>query len=155
MKQCYSIIKDIENNQIVIRESAELDKDSYSPLCEETYAIEALVEAAKDGWTSLMGALRTRNLYPPELYAAKIAMAVATLIKSNDETSTDLYFNDLELLSSSLEAEVEAELSSEADDLDDLLGDDYEDGIDEDSPINKIDSSLKVADNEYGDLDED
>ena len=153
MKQNYSIIKDLENGKIVIRESAELDKDSYSPLCEEYYMIEDLVEAFKDGPTALVNALRTRNLYPPGLYAARIALAVAALIKSEDETSTELYFDDIELLSSRLEAEMEAELNSVAEDIDDLLSDDYEDGIDE-APIKKIDSTLKVADDEYVDVDD-
>lgn len=153
MKQNYSIIKDSENGKIVIRESAELDKDSFSPLCEEYYNIEDLVEAFKDGPTALVNAVRTRNLYPPGLYAARIALAVASLIKSDDETSTELYFDDIELLSSRLEEEMEAELNSVAEDIDDLLGDDYEDGIDE-APIKKIDSTLKVADDDYVDVDD-
>ena len=154
MKQNYSIIKDAENGQIVIRESAELDKDSYSPLCQEAYNIDDLIEASKDGPAGLVNALRTRNLYPPGLYAARIALAVAALIKSDEETSTELYFDDIELLSSRLEEDLEAELNSVAEDIDELLGDDYgDDGIDE-APIKKIDSSLKVADDEYADIDD-
>lgn len=154
MKQKYSIIKDIESGKIIIRESAELDKDSYSPLCEESYDIEGLIDAIKEGPTVLVSALRTRNFYPPGSYAARIAIAVATLIKSNDETATELYFDDIELLSSQAEEKMEADLNSMAGDIDDLLGDDYKDGIDE-APIKKIGSTLKVADDEYSGVDGD
>ena len=34
MKQKYEIIKDYEKNTLILREYAELDKDTLSPLCE-------------------------------------------------------------------------------------------------------------------------
>ena len=37
MRQKYMILKDDENGKLIIRELAELDKEMFSMLCEETY----------------------------------------------------------------------------------------------------------------------
>ena len=155
MKQNYSIIKDNESGKIFIRESAELDKDTYSPLCEESYDIQLIVDALKDGPAALVNAIRTRNLYPPGLYATRIALAVAALITSEDETATELYFDDVELLSHQLEEQMKAELNAMAKDINEMLADGYDDDINADTPLGKIGSSLKVADDEYADFGED
>jgi hypothetical protein len=76
MKQKYTIIKDDKNKQLIIREFAELDKEILSLLCEETYDQKLIRSAIKSGKEDLIAALRTNNLYPPGIYADKIANAV-------------------------------------------------------------------------------
>jgi len=154
MKQKYDIIKDRANRQLIIREYAELDKDSLSLLCEETYDNKAIRAAMSQGLEELVSTLRTKNLYPPGDYARKIAEAVAALYKDSGRESTELFFDDLELLGREappaaplIEDIVEEQESAE---LDELLEEDLED----EKEIKKIDSSLKIADDDYMELDE-
>ncbi|MGD9081034.1 MAG: hypothetical protein PVG96_16925, partial [Desulfobacterales bacterium] len=98
MKQKYTIIKDSKNKQLIIREFAELDKEILSLLCEETYEQKDIIAAIKKGQQNLISALRTNNLYPPGIYAKKIADAIKELYATKDKESEELFFDDLELL---------------------------------------------------------
>lgn len=155
MKQKYTILKDKDNQQLVIKEFAELDKEVMSFLCEETYEAKVIRAAIKSGKESLISILRTNNLYPPNMYAAKIADAVIALFGSRDKDSVDLFFDDVELLTLEREAEEsEKELEEESGDLDELLEDNFEEDFEDKPDINKIDSSLKIADEDLGDGDD-
>jgi hypothetical protein len=155
MKQKYTIIKDSKNKQLIIREFAELDKEILSLLCEETYEQKAILAAIKSGKENLISALRTNNLYPPGIYAEKIADAVKALYATRGKDSEDLFFDDLELLSHAKEPQPRAvaEPDDEQDeDMDELLEDDFESDFDEnDDQIKNLDSSLKIADDDFGD----
>ena len=157
MKLKYQIIKDNEKKTVILREYAELDKDILSPLCEESYEIKAVKAAIAKGKEALIAALRTKNMYPPGVYTGKIAVAITELFKSKGEQSTELFFNDIELLAPEIEEDdLEAELSAESEAIDELLEDDYnEEEIEDKGAIKKINSSLKVADDESGDVDDD
>lgn len=157
MKLKYQIIKDDEKKTVILREYAELDKEILSPLCEESYEIKAVKAAIAEGKEALIAALRTKNMYPPGIYAGKIAATMTELLKSKDEQSTELFFNDIELLAPEVEDnDIEAELSAESEAIDELLEDDYnEEEIEEKGAIKKINSSLKIADDESGDVDDD
>ena len=108
-----------------------------------------------DGKENLISALRTNNLYPPGIYAEKIADAVKALYATRGKDSEDLFFDDLELLSHAKEPQprAAAEPEDEQDeDMDELLEDDFESDFDEnDDQIKKLDSSLKIADDDFGD----
>ena len=158
MKQKYTIIKDNKNKQLIIREFAELDKEILSLLCEETYDQKVIIAAIKGGKEKLISAIRTNNLYPPGIYAEKIADAVKDLYSTRGKESEDLFFDDLELLSHAKEPKprVAAEPDEEPDeDMDDLIEDDFESDFEEDDDqLKKLDSSLKIADDEYGDTND-
>lgn len=154
MKQKYQITRDSEKQILTIREYAELDKDILSPLCEENYPINAIQKAAKEKKKEvLIAALRTKNLYPPGVYAERIAAGVANLLASHNQ-SVELFFDDIELLAAE-EEEMEKMLEEESEeDLDELLDDNYEeDNYENEGELKKLDSSLKVADDEYSDSD--
>lgn len=156
MKQKYTIIRDDKNKQLIIREFAELDKEILSLLCEETYDQKSINAAIKGSKEELIAALRTNNLYPPGIYADKIASAVKELYASKAKESVDLFFNDLELLAKESKAEaVKEQLEEDSEDLDDVLEEDFESGYEDKEQLKKMDSSLKIADDEYGDGDED
>jgi hypothetical protein len=158
MKQKYTIIKDDKNKQLIIREFAELDKEILSLLCEETYEQKVILAAIKSGQDDLISALRTNNLYPPGIYANKIANAVKELYATKGKESEELFFDDLELLARSNEPEprkAEKPVENEDDELDDLLEDDFEADYEDEDPPKKMDSSLKIADDEYGDSEDD
>lgn len=155
MKQKYTILKDNDNKQLVIKEFAELDKEILSLLCEETYEAKVIRAAIKGGRDSLISILRTKNLYPPTAYAIKMADAVIDLYGSKGKESVDLLFDDIELLTHEREIqEVAEELEEESGELDELLEDNFEEDFEDKEEINKIDSSLKIADDDFADVDE-
>ena len=145
MKLKYQIIKDDEKKTVIPREYAELDKDILSPLCEESYEIKAVKAAIAEGKETLIAALRTKNMYPPGIYAGKIAAAMTELFKSKSEQSTELFFNDIELLAPEMdEDDLETELSAESEVIDELLEDDYnEEEIEDKGAIKKIKPIIK------------
>ena len=49
MKQQYTILKDHDKSRLIIREFGELDKDSLSLLCEESYD-DAVVSRSRCHW---------------------------------------------------------------------------------------------------------
>ncbi len=162
MKQKYLILKDSKNKLYKIQEFAELDKEMLSLLCEESYDYSTIKSALSTGKNALIAALRTNNLYPPRNYAEKIAEAVANLHESKDLDTVELLFDDIEMLAKDREnvvdraiAEVDEDIDEEAAELDELLDDDIEDGYQEKGDIKKMDSSLKVADDEFVDNDDD
>ena len=154
MQQKYSIIMDKKNKQLIIREFAELDKKALSLLCEEKYENKTIKSAISRGKDALLVALRTKNMYPPTIYAEKIAENVINLYQSADKESMELVFNDLDLLTKNKKTvkAVEAE-KPEADDIDELIDDDFDEPFEKNKTIDKIDSSIQIADDDYDNLD--
>ena len=155
MKQKYTIIRDDKNKQLIIREFAELDKEILSLLCEETYDQRLIRAAIRKGKEELIAALRTNNLYPPGIYADKIANTVKELYRTKDKESEDLFFNDLELLAKESEVEADEEQpEKDSEDLDEVLEDDFEPEYEDKEQLKKMGSSLKIADDDFGDGNE-
>jgi hypothetical protein len=156
MKQKYSIHKDDERKKLVIKEYAELDKEILSLLCEETYEDQIVRDALSRGAEALIEALRTRNMYPPSTFAQKIADTVIMLYNADGEQSMDIFFDDKEFFESEeLVKDEEDELETDAEDLDDLLEEDeIDDDYDDKKIIKDLKSSLKVADDESVDPEE-
>ena len=152
MKQKYTIINDSQNKKWIIREFAELDKETLSLLCEETYESKTIKAAMKAGKDALIASLRTNNFYPPSRYVEKIAKAVVGLCGTKDKESVDLFFDDIELLTKEPEsAETAGQIGDESTDLEEMLEDDFNDTLDQNNEIKKLDSSLKIADDDYSD----
>ena len=155
MKQKFLIQKSVADAQIVIRENAELDKELMSLLCEERFDVAALEGALVNGREALIAALRTRNLYPPKAYAEKIADAVQALLHNADEDAIELFFDDLDLLDKERQEAAQAEkVDDEADDIDELIEDEFEGDFEEGQGIGKINTSIKIADDDSVDVDE-
>lgn len=156
MKQKYEILKDDENKRLIIREFAELDKDTMSLLCEESYDKKAVKSAISMGRDSLIAALRTKNLYPPGMYAGQIAEKVIELFGAKGKSSDELVFDDLEFLSREHEA-AEAAKSYEAEpgEIDELLEVGLEDDkFEEGDEIKKLDTTIKIEDDEFSDIED-
>ena len=155
MKQKFLVQKSAADAQIIIRENAELDKELMSLLCEERFDVSALETALESGREGLIAALRTRNLYPPKAYAEKIADAVQELMSNADEDAIELYFDDLDLLDKEREAAAKAnEIKDETEEIDDLIEDEFEGEFEEGQQLGKINSSIKIADDDSVDVDE-
>jgi len=156
MRQKYEILKDDDNKRLIIREFAELDKDTMSLLCEESYDRKTVKSAMSQGRDALIAALRTKNLYPPGMYAGKIAEKVAELLGAKGPVSDELVFDDLEFLSREHEA-AEAVKSYEAEpaEIDELLDVGLDDEkFEEGDEIKKLDTTIKIEDDEFSDIED-
>ena len=155
MKQKYLIINDKSNKQIKIQEYAELNKETLSLLCEEAYDYKTLKLAISSGTDTLISSLRTNNLYPPGIYAVKIASAVVELLKSKDQESAELFFDDINLLSKSRGSVVVTEqVEDDSADLAEMIDDNFDEPFEDKDDLQKIDSPIKVAGDDFGDGDD-
>jgi len=155
MKQKFTLHKDADNKKLVIKEYAELDKEILSLLCEETYEDDLVKACINKGTEALIVALRTRNMYPPRTFAQKIADTVVMLYNADGEQSMDIFFDDKEFFEIvGTVKESEASLEADAERLDDLLEDDIDDMYEDKKIIKNLKSSLKVADDESVDPEE-
>jgi NAD(P)H-dependent flavin oxidoreductase YrpB (nitropropane dioxygenase family) len=157
MKQKYSIHKDTEKQRLVIKEYGELNKEILSLLCEESYAEDVVQAAITEGKEAVVKVLRTRNMYPPGVFANSLADLVIALYGSQGEQSTEIMLDDKEFFQSNeMEAPPEeAEVESEEEDIDAVLDDDIGEVYEEKKVIKDLKSTLKVADEDAGDTDDD
>jgi hypothetical protein len=157
MKQKYTIAKNDEKTGIIIKEYAELDKEIFSLLCEETYEDEIVKAAVTNGKDALMQTLRTQNLFPIGIYSEAIVDAVIKMYETGDDQPIELMFDDLDLMAK--ESDIPITLDEIDDDdveIDDLLEEDLpEEDYDEKSDIKNLPYSLKISDDDPADLDED
>ena len=150
MKQKYSILKDDKKNKLIIREYAELDKEILSLLCEEMYDNGSIESAIAKGKETLISTLRTKALFPINIYAEKIAEAVINMYEHDNDQSVELFFNDLDILAKDRRAPVvEVEVENDPAEIDELLDGDISDSdLDDDSEIKNITRPIKVDDEE-------
>lgn len=152
MKQKYLISKENDQKKLIIKEFAELDKERLSLLCEEEYDNNIIKSAISKGKEALISELRTNNMYPPGVYAEKIAQAVIDIFGSKDSQQIELSFNDVDLLIKEQESSEDIdEIESVADDIDELIGDDLEENLGDKNKIKDIKGSIKIADDEDSD----
>ena len=158
MKQKYLILKTEEKTGLVIREYAELDKEIFSLLCEETFDDEVVNSAIEKGKHELIATLRTQNLFPIGIYAKEIAAAVTKMYESGDDQPVELFFDDTDLLvKDKRRTPVLDHLEEDDAEIDGLLDDEDipEPGFDdEDDDIKKLSSPLKISDDDPIDIDD-
>lgn len=159
MKQKYSISRNAEKDELIIREYAELDKEILSFLCEEVFKGEVVRAASEKGTNHLIAALRSKNLYPPALFMGKIAEAATTLYGSDTSSVSqpiEIFFNDLDFLTRAPESPKEIPediVEDETEDIDELLEDEIEE-FDDKEGINPINTSIKIADDDVLDIED-
>jgi hypothetical protein len=156
MKHKYLIERNAEQKQLTIKEFAELDKEILSFLCQETYAEGKISTAITKGKDALIAALRTPNMYPSGFFANKIAEAVLTMYGPEPSLSSEIILDDVDFI---IKQRVKRKIVDDVDDdeteIEDLLGEDFEEDFDEKSPLKKINSPLKIVNDEYEDFDDD
>ena len=150
MKQKYLISKEDDQNKLIIKEFAELDKEILSLLCEEEYDNKIIKSAILKGKEALISELRTNNMYPPGVYAEKIAQAVIDIFGSKDSQSIELSFNDVDLLikEQAPSEDIDETKSVVDDDVDKLIGDDLEENIGDKNAVEKKKASTKKSKDE-------
>ncbi len=154
MKQKYNIHRDAEHGQLVIQEFAELDKEMFSLLCEERYPEDAIRAAIAGGTTSLITAFRTRNFYPSYAFAARIAATIVSIFEKDSTEPVEVLIDDAEFLSRQRpEPAIRPETEEEGEDIDELLDEPVDEEFD-DIDIDKINSGIKIADDDPADIDD-
>ena len=156
MKHKYLIERNTEQKQLTIKEYAELDKEVLSFLCQEIYAEEKIAAAINKGKDALIAALRTPNMYPSGLFANKIAAAVLTMYGPEPSPSSEVVLDDVDfIIKQRVKRKIVVDIDDDATKIEDLLDDDIEEDFDEKPALKKINSPLKIADDEYEDFDDD
>ncbi len=156
MKQQYLIAKNEAKKELIIREFAELDKELLSLLCEETYSADAIKSAISEGEDALIAALRTPNMYPISTYVKKIAVEVVALYKKKGDQSTEIFFNDMDLVAPLPEKKISVEdIEPEDEEIDELLTEDADENLTDDLAVDKIKSAIKIADDDSTIVDND
>lgn len=156
MKHKYVIQRNVEKDALTIQEYAELDKDDLSLICEETYPDAILADAIAVNHEALLHVIRTDNFYPPNMYANEIAGIIIDIYNSENNAAHELTFNDIDFIAKDIEKPKPEETSDkESSDIDDLLEEGFEDSYDEKEEIDNINTSLKVADDETLDIEDD
>jgi hypothetical protein len=125
MKQKYLILKNDEKTKLIIREFAELDKEIFSFLCEETFDDGSITSAIAMGEDALIATLRTKNLFPIGIYAKEIAAAVTKMYESENDQSVELLFDDHDLMKKEQEdPSVDDDIEDKVVEIDELLDED-------------------------------
>jgi hypothetical protein len=119
MRQKYMISRNDTRNELKISEYAITDRDlkqkvtisnveraSFTFLCAEVYARDTIQHSISEGIEALVASLRTRNIYPIEPYAIKIAESVIALYSAPDDGSVELFFDDRDLVAEPMNANV-------------------------------------------------
>lgn len=159
MKSKYLLSK--QDGVIVLEERGELDPGHYSSLSEKRMDIEDFDEAVKLGTAAVVEIFRDNNIFPPIAYANQIADAIIAMLVDGAETEKELLFSDIDFLIKGerpiiIIPDVEAE-ASEIDIIEDLLAEDVDEEAfieDDFSSLEDPESgSLKVADDDIGDMD--
>jgi hypothetical protein len=153
MKQQYTILKNHDNSRLIIREFGELDKDSLSLLCEETYDNAAVSDAVDTDREKVISVLRTKNMYPPRGHAEKIADMVIDFYTANRSEPVNISIDEPAASSKEVLTEAFMGIVEDAEIIDDLLEEDF-DGDSDDSDEIKIDSSIKIADDDAADVED-
>lgn len=115
MRQKYVISRDDPKNKLIIMEYAIIDtkvkkpisataqKGKFTFFCQEIYDNKVVLNSISNGIKSLVDILRTRDFYPIEPYATKIAETVMTLYNSSQNGPVELLFDDVDLVSLAME----------------------------------------------------
>lgn len=156
MNHKYLIEKIPGKKEFVLKEFAELEKENFTLLNEETCPEEKIADAAAKGKDAMIAALRTPNMYPPDFFINKIIDSVLTMLDQNPVSSCEVLIDDVDLITKQrTKRKVSEPIEEEEPEIDDLLDDDFEDDFDEKTRLKKTDSPLKIIDDDYEDFSDD
>lgn len=154
MKQKYAIMLGDNENQVMIKEFAELDKGIFSKIFSAKFEREALQAAVKTGKTALIESVRTPSFFPVGLCAEKIADALTGFLQTDGSEPVEILFDDFESLAREERGEVYSDDDSDSVEIDEILDDEIDDeGYIEDDDIKSISNAsttIRLADDEEG-----
>jgi len=141
MKQRFSISRNTGGGKIVIKEYAELDKGMYSLLCEEAYAVEAVEAALAQGADQVITLLRTESFFPISCFAEKLIAILDDYLQQGSTEIVRMDADDTECIN----IQPRQVTPEGSDGIDDLLGVDTEEIIEDEEPAGKLEAPLKIA----------
>ena len=159
MKQRYTVLKAQEDDRVLIREEGELDKDLYFTQCTVSFAQGALNEVLGQGVFPAIQLIRSKDFYPSLSVAEKIVEGIRRFLEDGSQP-VEIEINDSDFITKRAKpapvphAAADADSEEDAGDLDDLLDDEAEE-FDDDFALDDINPSLKIADEEVVDIDDD
>jgi hypothetical protein len=94
MKQKYVLTKSGEKETLTISEYTELEKKSFSLICEESHDGQTIRAAIAEGTERLISTFRTHNMYPRIQYAEEMAVRIEEMYRSEQDQKKELVFDD-------------------------------------------------------------
>jgi hypothetical protein len=145
MKQKYLILNNDDQKELIIREFSELDDKALLLLLgEQKYDVKSIESAIKKGKKALTSTLRTEKLYPPSLYADKIADSVISMFKEKKQF-IELLCDDIDLLTKKKSKPAPfKDIEEESNEIDEMLEDDFEEELDD----NLIEKDLLIIEDD-------
>ena len=96
MRLKYTVEKNNNTNELILKEYSEIEEEKYSLLNEIIYNQNKISSAVSKGEKNLLSILRTDNMYPPRVYAAKLSEMITKLLSSNRKTAIEIVVDDLD-----------------------------------------------------------
>lgn len=134
MKHKYVFSKDSATGELLIREYAELNKDTFSPVCDTVYDVKRFEEALVRGPLALMTEMRTQNFYPPASFSEKIVLGISDMMSAGDQEMIEIFCDDADFLTKNLDRHEAFEGMDDEEDesLDDFIDEDLPDAFSDD-----------------------
>ena len=132
MRQKIRFEKDLKANVLTVLESSEVDPGVVMPLLEETYDMDGMVNASKQGKETFFQMLRRRSFFPSSDMCEKLYENSIDFFKSNDQLNLVIEYDDAEAFPQTAEFKLDDDVEIDA-----LL---EEDGDSKEDEIKEIDS---------------
>ena len=98
MRLKYTMEKKSKANELILREYTEIDEERYVLLNETIYNSEKIVSAVSKSERELLIALRTENMFPPDMFANRLFEMVTTLLNSKKRQCIEIVVDDLDYI---------------------------------------------------------
>jgi len=143
MKQKYVLTKSGDKETLTISEYTELEKKTFSLICEESHDGDTIRAAIAEGTETLISTFRTHNMYPRVKYAEEMAVAIVEMYRSHQDEKKELLFDDKDAFSRTAAdgAGLLGMVEKEAVSVDALIVDDDAESGDIDDDIDIFDES--------------
>jgi hypothetical protein len=155
MKQKYVLTKSGDKETLTISEYTELEKKTFSLICEESHDGDIIRAAIAEGTDKLISTFRTHNMYPRVKYAEEMAVAIVEMYRSNQTEKKELVFDDKDAFNQSAAngAMLLNAVEKESISVDALIVDDDDD--DDDAESGDIDDDIDMLDESESESSED
>ncbi|MCP4020549.1 MAG: hypothetical protein GY729_01795 [Desulfobacteraceae bacterium] len=132
MRQKMRLDKDIKKGILTILESSEVDPGIVMPLHEESYPLEEVTQAYKQGYDAFAGSIRRRSFFPIKDVMIKLFESSADFFKNKSADKLIVEYDDADSF-----PKEEFHLEEEDVEIDKIL---EEDGDTKEDEIKEIDS---------------
>jgi hypothetical protein len=152
MRQKYVITINKESEEMLLQEYSEIDKDSFSLVCEEKYPLSAVQGAAELGTQMLVNEIRTRHFFPCGPFADKIAAGITTLLDQGNDATGEIVCDDVDYLTKKpVPEDRTVDIEDDETDVDDLIDDEFEGDFNDDMDSDEMEVAASIEGNDEDD----